>query len=130
MKRLKSLLIIILSVVAVSAEANDGRDCLSQSAGLKNQERTVFLTKCLADASELENVYVESMRRKLERCDQNSKNLALREQDKGDYIYACLSKNDAASKVASFRKRLLLHIGSEHHPGLRRQPFQLTDDVS
>jgi hypothetical protein len=86
-----------------------GGGCLAQSAGLNNQERTVFLTKCLADASQSENVYVESMRHKLQRCDQNTKNLALSEQDKGDYIYACLSKNEAVAKVASFRKRLLLH---------------------
>jgi hypothetical protein len=109
MNRLKSLPIIILSVVAVAAEANDGGGCLAQSARLNNQERTVFLTKCLAGASQSENAYVESMRRKLQRCNQNTKNLALSEQDKGDYIYACLSRNEAAAKVASFRKRLLLH---------------------
>lgn len=103
MKCPKSLPIIILSVVAVSAEANDGRGCLAQSAELKNQERTAFLTKCLADVSKSENVFVETMKHKLQRCDQNTKNLALQGQDKGDYIYSCLSKNDAAEKIASIR---------------------------
>lgn len=104
MKRLKFLPIISFALLAASAEASDGRGCLAQSTGLKNQERTVFLTKCLADIGKPENVYMEAMRHKLQRCGQNAKNLALKEQDKGDYIYACLSKNDAATKVASFRR--------------------------
>jgi hypothetical protein len=116
MKCLRSLPIIILNVVAVSAEANDGRGCLAQSAGLKNQERTVFLTKCLADVSKSENVYVESMKHKLQRCNQNTENLALQGQNKGDYIYSCLIKNDAAEKIASIRaptklaSRILQHL--------------------
>jgi hypothetical protein len=115
MKCLTSLPIIILSVAAVSAEANDGRGCLAQSAGLKNQERTVFLTKCLADVSRSENVYVESMKHKLQRCNQNTKNLALLGQDKGDYIYSCLSENDAAEKIASSRASTKLALRTVQH---------------
>lgn len=103
MQLLNILPIISLALIAASAEANDGQSCLAQTAEFKYQERTVFLTKCLVEAGKRENVYVETLRHKFKRCDQNANNFALKEQAKGDYIYACLSKNDAAEKVASFR---------------------------
>ena len=103
MKRLKFLPVILLALLTASAEANDGHGCVVQSTGLKNQERSAFLTRCLKEVSKPENVYMETMRHKLQRCYQNTKNLALKEQAEGDYIYACLSKNDAAEKIASIR---------------------------
>jgi hypothetical protein len=103
MKRLTILPIISFALIAVSAEANDGQSCLAQTKEFKYQKRTIFLTKCLAKAGKRENVYVETLRHKFQRCDQNAKNLALKEQAKGDYINVCLSKSDAAEKVASFR---------------------------
>jgi hypothetical protein len=115
MKHLRLLPITLLTLMAASAEASEGRGCLAQSAGLKNQERTVFLTKCLAAASKPENVYVETMKHKLQRCDQNAKNLALQGQAKGDYIYSCLSKNDAAEKIASGRVSTKLALRAVQH---------------
>jgi hypothetical protein len=104
MKRLKFFPIIFLILITTSVEANDGHGCLAQSAGLENQERSAFLTRCLTEISKPENVYVEAMRHKLQRCDRNANNRELKDQARGDYIYACLNNNDAAQKVASTRK--------------------------
>ena len=100
MKHLKSLPPILLLVIAASAGAMDGRDCLEQSAQLKVQQRASFLTSCLARASSPANALETARQEKALRCSENAKNRALSWDEMNDYIKACLRKNEAAEAVA------------------------------
>ena len=84
-----------------------------QSKRLKQQERSALLKDCLSSASAPAYVYEEAMKYKFLRCDQNTKNLAFQGREKGAYINACQSRNEAAEKLASFRAHAhTISIGS------------------
>lgn len=100
MKSFKLPSLLLLLLIAISAEAHEGRDCLAQSAGLSQQERTAFLKGCEASASAPVNTQMAVVQQKNMRCEQNAKNKALQGDEKTSYINSCLNKNEAAERKA------------------------------
>ena len=100
MKHLKLLSLLLL--IAASAEAHEGRNCLEQSAGLSGEERTVFLKGCEASASAPVNTQLAVSEQKRLRCEQNAKNKGLQGDEKAGYLNTCLGQNDAAAKRAAY----------------------------
>ena len=100
MEPLKLLPPILLLVIATSAEALEGRDCLDQSNQLKAKERASFLTACLTRASSPASTLTTARQEKALRCSENAKNLALTWDQMNDYIKTCLTRNEAAEAAA------------------------------
>ena len=103
MKHLKTLPLLLLLLIAASAEAHEGRNCLEQAARLDGLERTVFLKGCLASASAPTNTQEAVQQNKRLRCQQYAKNLALQGDERAGYIKACIGKNEAAEVAAARR---------------------------
>jgi len=101
MKHLKLLPHLLLLLIASSAEAHEGRNCLEQASRLSGLDRTVFLKGCLASASAPVNTQEAALKAKRLRCAQNAKNRTLQGDEKIDYITACLNKNEATEAAAA-----------------------------
>ncbi len=100
MQYLKLLSPVLLLLIATSAEAIDGRDCLNQSTQLKMQERAAFLTACLARASSPPSVQEAARQAKARHCAENAKNLGLQVDEMMGHIKTCLIRNEAAEAAA------------------------------
>jgi hypothetical protein len=97
---------LLLLLIAASAEAFDGHDCLAQSKGMNQQESASYLNSCLAKVASPSNVLEVKLNSKRLQCAQNAKNKNLGNVEAASYLSSCINKNEAAETMAKFKKTI------------------------
>jgi len=100
--QLSTLLIrSILPFIATPAlAAIDANSCTTQSSKMKPYERNAFIISCLTQLNTSASIKEREQQNKKALCEQNVKNLNLRENGQSQYLATCMNENQAQA-VAS-----------------------------
>ncbi len=96
---------LLLASVATVAFAHHGNLCPAEAEKIKNPaERTKFLKDCLAEEAAETSTAEADYAAKVDRCNQNAKNMKLTGDKKTHFVEKCIKENKAKEFKSNYLK--------------------------